>query len=395
MPRSETILTVFVASPGDVLEERAALEEVMRELNSTWSKTLGLRLELVRWETNAYLGFGDDAQDVVNQQIGDNYDIFIGIMWARYGTPTKRSGSGTEEEFHRALQRYKKGCDIKIMFYFKDAPISPSKLDLDQLRAVSEFKSQLGAKGGLYWEFTTPEEFRSFVRVHLSRVVQEWNKCKQGELQDKQNELIVKENKTILDANGEELGYIDYIETAHESFIKVTEIMRRITQYELDLNKKINQRTEELKKIPELPAPHRMSTIKHIFQKSAEDMEEFVARTDVEIPIYSKAFEEAFLAFSNVITISAQFGTANKDEMNTALEAVSSLISIMPSGIESIKGLRSSVGNLPLMISRQIVAKRKTINTLNNLVREFETGLNLAIEVEKALQMKLSVPECD
>ena len=67
MPRTETVIQVFVASPDDVAEERASLEEMCREFNSTWSRQLGVRLELVRWETDAVPGFGVDAQDVVNQ----------------------------------------------------------------------------------------------------------------------------------------------------------------------------------------------------------------------------------------------------------------------------------------------------------------------------------------
>ncbi|MYD31374.1 MAG: DUF4062 domain-containing protein, partial [Nitrospira sp. SB0661_bin_20] len=64
-------------------------------------------MDVVRWETRTTPGFGKDPQDVINKQISDAYDIFIGIMWTRFGTPTPRAGSGTEEEFLRAYDRYK------------------------------------------------------------------------------------------------------------------------------------------------------------------------------------------------------------------------------------------------------------------------------------------------
>lgn len=88
MPRQEQVFSVFVASPSDVGEEREKLEEVIRELNLTWSRELGIRLDLIRWETHAYPGMGADAQDVINEQIPNDYDLFIGIMWCRYGTKT-------------------------------------------------------------------------------------------------------------------------------------------------------------------------------------------------------------------------------------------------------------------------------------------------------------------
>lgn len=46
--RQEHVLTIFVASPGDVSDERTILEEVISELNITWSRDLGIRLDLVR-----------------------------------------------------------------------------------------------------------------------------------------------------------------------------------------------------------------------------------------------------------------------------------------------------------------------------------------------------------
>ena len=69
-PRTISLLKIFVASPGDVSEERAVLEEVVRELNLTLPRNLGVMLELVRWETHAMPGMEADVQDVINRQIG-------------------------------------------------------------------------------------------------------------------------------------------------------------------------------------------------------------------------------------------------------------------------------------------------------------------------------------
>jgi hypothetical protein len=98
---------IFVASPGDLESERNQLFKVVTELNLTISAIApekGVVLELVRWETNAAPGLGVDPQKVVNEQIGD-YDIFVGMMWKRMGTPTTTAQSGTEEEFQRAYEK--------------------------------------------------------------------------------------------------------------------------------------------------------------------------------------------------------------------------------------------------------------------------------------------------
>lgn len=35
MPKTQTVLTIFVSSPGDVAEEREVFEDVVQELNNT------------------------------------------------------------------------------------------------------------------------------------------------------------------------------------------------------------------------------------------------------------------------------------------------------------------------------------------------------------------------
>ena len=63
-------------------------------------------LELLRWETSTRPGIGSEPQDIINSQIGDEYDVFIGILWGRIGSPTSKADSGTLEEFERARARW-------------------------------------------------------------------------------------------------------------------------------------------------------------------------------------------------------------------------------------------------------------------------------------------------
>ena len=81
----------------------------------------------MRWETHAYPNFGIDAQDVINEQIPDDYDLFVGIMWCRYGTPTGRAGSGTVEEFERAKARYDADKNsVQLMVVLRMKPFHPA-----------------------------------------------------------------------------------------------------------------------------------------------------------------------------------------------------------------------------------------------------------------------------
>ena len=177
MPKTQTLLQVFVASPSDVAEERKIVTSVIKDINLTEGDVHNIRLEPIKWETHSRPGFGEDAQDVINQQIGDDYDIFLGIMWGRFGSPTQRAGSGTEEEFDRALARRKASPEsVEIMFYFKNAGIPPNEIEPEQLAKVQAFKARISSEGGLYHEFKDAEEFRTNVRRDLTRVIQDWRK---------------------------------------------------------------------------------------------------------------------------------------------------------------------------------------------------------------------------
>jgi len=112
------IFKAFVASPSETQNERDVAEKVVDEINQTLGDFHKFRIELLRWEKDTYPDFGADGQDVINRQIGLDYDIFIGVMWKRFGTPTNRAESGTEEEFERAYSKFKENGSLKIMFYF-------------------------------------------------------------------------------------------------------------------------------------------------------------------------------------------------------------------------------------------------------------------------------------
>jgi hypothetical protein len=150
--------------------ERQALAKVIAELNLTLSilaPETALSQELIRWETHAAPGLGDDAQAVVNDDI-DDYDLFIGIMWRRFGTPTKRAGSGTHEEFQRAYARWEKNRHFPVMLYFcqKPMPVPRSKDEIDQLQLAAEFYRDVSSKG-LIVEYDDPNAFADLVRPHL------------------------------------------------------------------------------------------------------------------------------------------------------------------------------------------------------------------------------------
>jgi hypothetical protein len=52
MPKTITLLRVFIASPGDVDDERQVVKKVIEELNISFSNSNNLKLEVIGWETH-------------------------------------------------------------------------------------------------------------------------------------------------------------------------------------------------------------------------------------------------------------------------------------------------------------------------------------------------------
>lgn len=177
--KDTTVIRIFVASPNDVARERTSLRDVANELNRSVCPPKGVRLDVVGWE-EAVPDIGKHPQRVIDEQVGP-YDIFIGIMWRRFGKSTLGAGSGTEHEFNLAFKNRKMFGTPKIMFYFKQKPYAPrSPEETNQWGKVLQFKKKL-RKIGLIKEFKTTSLFKDLVREHLSRIVLEWESTNEKE----------------------------------------------------------------------------------------------------------------------------------------------------------------------------------------------------------------------
>ena len=170
-------IRIFCSSPGDVLLEREQLGAVVEELNTAlraFAPEKGVALELVRWETHTYPDVGSDPQAVVDAQLGeDDFDVFVGMMWSRFGSPTSRAGSGTEHEFRNAYAGWeRKRRPAHILFYFCEEPY-PATLALEsavQLQAIHDFRLELTQKG-LIGSYGTHAGFGDKLRRDLVLVV--------------------------------------------------------------------------------------------------------------------------------------------------------------------------------------------------------------------------------
>lgn len=164
----QRIIKVFIASPGDLAVERAAFKEVIDELNIGFGDGAGVEFEALGWEDTVAL-VGRRSQGVINLEV-DRCDVFILLMHRRWGQDNSDSAysSYTEEEFHRAYDRWKKDKEPEIFVFFKDIDPASMADAGPQLQKVLDFRKQLEAsRQVLYHGFADEIGFKAEVNTHL------------------------------------------------------------------------------------------------------------------------------------------------------------------------------------------------------------------------------------
>jgi len=164
MPEKVSLYRVFMASPGDVIEERAVVEEVLKEWNLQHGNDAKARVELVSWHTHSYPATGDRPQALINKQALNSSDIVVGFFWSRFGSPTGVALSGTVEEIREGIAQKK-----PVMVYFsKRTPAARPKAD--EQAKIDQFKADFGRQA-LFWEYSDITSFEKAFRNHLAQVM--------------------------------------------------------------------------------------------------------------------------------------------------------------------------------------------------------------------------------
>jgi hypothetical protein len=166
---------IFLASPGGLDAERAAVEATIHEFNQTHALDQQVTFVTKRWEDLA--GGVGRPQSRINPHL-DQCDFMILLMGDRWGSPPDRDGkwgAGTEEEFHRCLDLlYADHAYMRdLLVLFKT--IDPDRLrePSPQLQAVMGFRNTLDlSKTLMYNTFDSLQSLSTSVHRKLTEWVQ-------------------------------------------------------------------------------------------------------------------------------------------------------------------------------------------------------------------------------
>jgi hypothetical protein len=153
-PRSLKQYHIFLASPGDVGVERQAVRKFVDEYNRHTASRWNARFDVIDWENCSTIGVGR-PQELINRQTLEKYRdslaLVIGIMAQRFGSPSGKAESGTEEEFNVAMDlraENEEWPEIKWFFRKIDQltmPTDPNELQtaIEQWQKVVAFKQKM------------------------------------------------------------------------------------------------------------------------------------------------------------------------------------------------------------------------------------------------------------
>jgi hypothetical protein len=160
-------LNVFLASPGDLAEERRVARTVIDEINSSIGRPLGWRIELYGWEDTPIGAVRPQSQ--INEEV-NQCDLFVGLLWERWGHPPGESEfkSGFEEELALARARCERDGQPGIWLFLKDIDPKLERDPGDQTKLVLAFRQRIREEQKLFYkQFRDTDEWTQEFRKRL------------------------------------------------------------------------------------------------------------------------------------------------------------------------------------------------------------------------------------
>lgn len=154
-------LRIFLASSSELREDRDKFDLYFRQQNDRL-RNEGLYLEIVRWEDFLDAMSSTRLQDEYNRAIR-NCDVFVSLF-------ETKTGKYTEEEFDVAHQTFQETGKPLIYTYFRQATVSISDVDVDDLISLRDFKKKLGELGHFYTEYGSDADLKRRFRDQLDKL---------------------------------------------------------------------------------------------------------------------------------------------------------------------------------------------------------------------------------
>ncbi|MBR9910592.1 MAG: DUF4062 domain-containing protein [Gammaproteobacteria bacterium] len=207
---SDTVknVSVFLASPGDLGEERRLANEAVEELNKQIAPHLGFNVVLKGWEDT--LSGQGRPQHIINKDL-DVCELFIGMMWKKWGTPPSTDGSftsGFEEEYSRSIEKYEQEKTPEMAMYFKEVDQELLNDPGDDLKKVIAFKKRMiDEKKILFQSFAQPIDLQQLVRLKIQDYLIQLKKRESEDEEDEKSQTKKVNTRSARDEESSRTGF--------------------------------------------------------------------------------------------------------------------------------------------------------------------------------------------
>lgn len=369
-------IKVFISCTSEIKEEINSINLVIKEIIKTSGKKDNFTVEALNWNRDVYSSRGSEVQEVVNEQIKD-FDLLIGILWKKAGTPTKNYASGSIEEILLALNNNKN----VMVFFNTESPSNINEIDPEQLKIIKEFKSELTKIGFLYKEYNSIENFESLIKVDLYNIIHDriLNSEKQPEIKTSN----ISENKyahiyKVIDESENDKreldsNFLEVIEKGTNEVEILTNCMTNISDIFNNFNLKLNSYTDKLVKANSIKDNRlRLSKTDSTIGNVTNLLLSFNSDLEPEYII----FDQYFLSFVN--TYSSIFIMVKGIENDEIVELKTSALflkSTIEESLNTFVALLKSIRGVPPFNEKFNIAKRNTEILIKDLTKSMLDGL--------------------
>ena len=424
MPKTLTQLTVFASGTSETESERSALRRVAEELNKQLEKTHSISLRVKAWPDDVRPGVNIYSQAELNRQLGSEYDIYLGVLGSRFGTPTERAGSGTEEEFNLALARLREDSQsLRLLFYFKRAVEDPFAIDVDQLQRVKRFRDRLAHSGVVYRDCQDTSEFVQQTREHLyNLVVDEWRGGQwvaipglsdsaepsappdvpegskpSAELSESGQPSAVqpRSGSGALEAGEEgEIGFLEHMQKFYEAVPALIQTLETMSGHTTQMNERIRTRTATsealqqeqvtLKHVGGSRAPQEyVSKAKQIVDGAAEDLDEYSDQMDAALSQYRTHSRAMLDNFRGSLQSGGELWADDTKQENRM--ALLQMIEAMQTTLQHMTEFQATIRRIPALTGKFKRARNRTAATLGELIAEITFSIAEAKQIADEL----------
>ncbi len=309
MPRiGITAYDLLLSCPSDVLNCLDAIKDSIANFNRVFGVINNIEVIIKHWSTDSYPQSGDKPQELLNKQFVRDCDAAVVIFWTRFGSPTDKYGSGTEEEIEEMISAGK-----QVFMYFLDKEVSLSEVNVEQYKKVQDFKEKYKDRG-IYFvvknEHELQQQFTNHLGLYFLQLITE-----KGSFTIIQNQVPL---LTIRDAS----GFSNDVFVVHQFSLNKSEFIEKKLDDIINKIKSIQKNKLPARLLKEVEPIVELSEFQKTLQKiSISQLNQFGTLVDANISDICKTTINTF-AKNNGLTLESDFwniGELKKREANIAL----------------------------------------------------------------------------